>query len=193
LPKARELNGGLGGAHGGQAYLKNVFVCLGLNTRDIAPVEETMKQLWLGVVVAIGLTLPAFGQQAVKAINPEGVYRLNLTKSTGQGGSAPPKSQTINIVGDELTLISIQADSKPFTATYPVILDGKSHPVAGVPAYDASTYTPLDPYTVSVTRTKAGKVVETGTRIFSPNGNLIMITATAADGSYSNVAVFEKQ
>jgi hypothetical protein len=152
-----------------------------------------MKQLGLGIIVAIGLTLPAFGQQAVKAINPEGVYQLNLTKSTGQGGSAPPKSQTINIVGDELTLISIQADGKPFTATYPVILDGKSHPVAGVPTYDATTYTPLDPYTVSYSRTKGGKVVETGTRLFSPNGKLIMITAIAADGSYSSVGVYEKQ
>jgi hypothetical protein len=152
-----------------------------------------MKGFCLGFIIAAGLTLPAFGQQAVQAINPEGVYQLNLTKSTHQGGSAPPKSLTINIVGDELTLISIQWDGKPFTATYPVILDGKSHPVAGVPTYDASTYTPLDRYTVSVTRTKAGKVVETGTRIFSPIGKLIMITAIAADGSYSDVLVYEKQ
>jgi hypothetical protein len=41
-----------------------------------------MKQFALGVVVAAGLTLPAFGQQAV---NPEGVWQLNLAKSTMHG------------------------------------------------------------------------------------------------------------
>ena len=148
-------------------------------------------QLTLVTTALLCLTLPASGQQALKGINPEGVYQLNLAKSTIRGPAA--KSQTINIVGDELTLISIQPDGKPFTATYPVILDGKSHPIVGVPTYDATTYTPLDPYTVSVSRTKGGKVVETGTRIFSPNGNLIMITAIATDGSYSNIAVYEKQ
>jgi hypothetical protein len=150
-----------------------------------------MRQLCVGIGVAIGLTLPAFGQQAVKGINPEGVYRLNFEKSTLKGSI--PKSQTINMVGDELTLISIQQDGKPFTATYSVILDGKSQPIVGVPTYDGTTYAPLDPYTVGISRTKAGKVVETGTSIFSPNGKLIMITAIATDGSYSSAAVYEKQ
>jgi hypothetical protein len=36
-----------------------------------------MKQFCLGVVVAFGLTLPAFGQQVV---SPEGIYQVNLAK-----------------------------------------------------------------------------------------------------------------
>jgi hypothetical protein len=77
----------LGNAHGGQEPKKLIFVYAGLNARDIAPVWRKSMKATLGIIIAIGLTLPAFGQQAVKAINPEGLYQLNLTKSTGQGVS----------------------------------------------------------------------------------------------------------
>jgi hypothetical protein len=52
-----------------------------------------MKQLGLSIIVAIGLTLPAFGQQAV---DPEpGIYQLNLAKPTIRGPHA--KIRTLNI------------------------------------------------------------------------------------------------
>jgi hypothetical protein len=42
-----------------------------------------MKRLGLGVIIALGLTLPALGQEAV---DPEGgVYVLNPAKSTFRG------------------------------------------------------------------------------------------------------------
>jgi hypothetical protein len=148
-----------------------------------------MKRLGLGIIVAIGLTLRAFGQQAV---NPEGIWHLNPAKSTIRSPTII-KSQTLNYSGDGLTSTGFGFDGKPFTIASPLIADGKSRPFTGSPGYDAVTYTQLDPYTISISRTKAGKVVETGTRIFSPNGNLIMLTAIATDGSYSNVAVYEKQ
>jgi hypothetical protein len=41
-----------------------------MNARDIAPAwRKIMKQLGLGIIVALGLTLPAFGQEVFK---PEG-------------------------------------------------------------------------------------------------------------------------
>jgi hypothetical protein len=150
-----------------------------------------MKRSCLGIVVAIGLTLPAFGQQAV---NPEGIYQLNLAKSTVRGPAV--KSQTLSYSGDGFTATGFGFNGQPFTIGAAVIADGKSHPMAGAANYDATTYTQVDPYTISISRTKAGKVVETGTRIVNPDGKTIWITATgttASGQSYSHVMVFEKQ
>ena len=145
----------------------------------------------LGIIVAIGLASPAFGQQAV---NPEGIYQLNIAKSTLRGPAV--KSQTISYSGDGFTATGFSFAGQPFTIMAAVIADGKSHPMMGSPNYDATTYTQVDPYTISISRTKAGKVVETGTRIVNPDGKTIWITAigtNAAGQSYSHVLVFEKQ
>jgi hypothetical protein len=119
-----------------------------------------MKQLCVGIVVALGLTLPAFGQQAV---NPDGIWQLNPAKSTFRGPAN--KSATLSYAGDGFTAVGFTSDGKPITATVTVIADGKSRPVSGAANYDATAYTQVDPYTISISRTRAGKVVETGTRI----------------------------
>jgi hypothetical protein len=150
-----------------------------------------MKRSCLGIIVAIGLMLPAFGQEAV---NPDGIWQLNLAKSTIRGPTV--KSQTTSYSGDGFTATGFSIAGQPYTITAPIIADGKSHPFTGSPNFDAVTYTQLDPYTISVSRTKAGKVVETGTRIVNPDGKTIWLTATgtnAAGQSYSHVMVFEKQ
>jgi hypothetical protein len=70
--------------------------------RDCASVgEEIMKRLGLGIIVAIGLTLPAFGQGVDPFI---GTWKLNTAKST----STYPlnKSLTLNIVREGQTLWS---------------------------------------------------------------------------------------
>jgi hypothetical protein len=157
----------------------------------IAPVEEIMKRLGLGTIVAISLTLPAFGQQAV---NPEGVYQLNLAKSTIRG--APySKSETLNYTADGFTVAGFDSNGKSYTAAVTVIGDGKARPLNSVD-YDAITFTQLDPYTLSLNRTKAGKVVETGIRIVNPDGKSVWVTrigTTATGQSYSYVLVYEKQ
>jgi hypothetical protein len=71
------------GAHGG---LDLKFVCLiaacCAAARDCAHLRggNNMKRLGLGIVVAIGLTLPAFGQGVDPLI---GTWKLNYEKSTG--------------------------------------------------------------------------------------------------------------
>jgi hypothetical protein len=73
-----------------------------------------MKQFCLGIIVAIDLTLPAFGQQAV---NPEeGIYVLNPGKSTFRGPAV--KTQTINIGKETTTAVGFLADGKPFSDTF---------------------------------------------------------------------------
>jgi hypothetical protein len=74
-----------------------------------------MKQLGLGIIVAVGLTLPAFGQQAL----PEGIYQLNFAKSTIHGPTA--KSQTLSRMGDTVTVVGFDANGKPYTVVFPSI------------------------------------------------------------------------
>jgi hypothetical protein len=135
-----------------------------------------------------GLTLPAFGQQAV---GPEGIYQLNLAKSTIRGPSL--NTQVVKFERDKLTTVGFDPDGKPYTLTVGYVVDGKPRPVTGSPAYDMTTYTQVDPYTVSISRTKNGKVVESGHRIFNPDSKTIMFSISATDGSYSHVYFYEKQ
>jgi hypothetical protein len=96
-----------------------------------------MKQLGPGIVVAIGLTLPAFGQEAV---NPEeGIYQINVVKSTFRGPIGT--NQTLNIGKETYTVIGFDASGKPFSIVYPIInTEGHSRPVTGSPAYDTISY-----------------------------------------------------
>jgi hypothetical protein len=180
-----------GKARGGhQRLAKNVFDRACFTARDCTCVEVTMKQFCLGIIVAIGLTLPAFAQEAVK---PDGIYQLNLAKSTIRGPSN--KSLTLSYTGDEFTAIGFDANGKPITGGATVIGDGKSRPQNTFNS-DATTYSQIDPYTISISRTKAGKVVETGTRIVNPDGKTVWITAigtTPTGQSYSHVLDYEKQ
>jgi hypothetical protein len=72
---------------------------------------------------------------------------------------------------------------------------GGSHPVTS-PVYDASAATRVDAYTVKYTRTKAGKVVLTGTRTVSPDGKTLTSTSTGVNmwgQQGDDIAVYDKQ
>jgi hypothetical protein len=150
--------------------------------------EETMKQFCLGIIVAIGLTLPAFGQQAVKV--PDGIYQLNHAKSTIRGPIG--KSQTLNVEGDAITSVGFGENGKPYSFVSIVITDGKPRASTNTP-WDTSTYTQLDPYTVRIERFKAQKPLWSGIRLWSPESKTLTLTVIAADGSTNHVLVFEKQ
>jgi hypothetical protein len=65
-----------------------------------------------------------------------------------------------------------------------------------VPAYDASSYKQVNDSTVEITRTKAGKVIQTTTRALSADGKTLTFTTTGvnANGQQINdVGVYEKQ
>jgi hypothetical protein len=106
------------------------------NARGIVSVwRKIRKQLGLGIIVAIGLTLPAFGQSGKV---PDGIYQLNYEKSSIRGPIA--KSQTVQIgPGDINTIIGIGLDGKPYTMIDTGIVDGKPHPITGSPNYDMTT------------------------------------------------------
>jgi hypothetical protein len=146
-----------------------------------------MKLFYLGLVIATGLTLPAVGQQAV----PDGIYQLNYEKSTIHGPTA--KSQTLNRMGDTVTVVGFDANGKPYTVVFPSIADGRPRPITGSPAFDTQIITQLNPYTTSISRTKDGKVTQTGIAIHNPATNTTTLALTSPDASASYVLVFEKQ
>jgi hypothetical protein len=69
-------------------------------------------------------------------------------------------------------------------------------PVTGAPAYDASAWTQVDAYTLNVSRTKAGKIVQTVTNVVTPDGKMLTLTTTGTDENgrqFNNIAVYDKQ
>jgi hypothetical protein len=103
------------------------------------------------------------------------------------------RTQTVKFEENTVTTVGFDADSKPYILVFPYIVDGKPRPVTGSPLYDMTTYTQVDPHTVSISRSKAGKVVESGYRIFNPDNKTITLSISATDRSFSHVYVYEKQ
>jgi hypothetical protein len=152
-----------------------------------------MKQLGLGIIVAIGLTLPALGWEPFPL--PEGAYVLNPAKSTFRG---PGIRTQAFYVGKEATytVTGFLANGTAFSVAFPSSVDGNSHPISGSPNFDAQTATQLDPYTVKTVRTKGGKEVQSLIGIYNPDAKTMTLTvigATPAGVAYNNVLVFEKQ
>jgi hypothetical protein len=128
-----------------------------------------MKQLWLGVVVAAGLTLPTFGQSPNALI---GTWKFNPEKSSANYPLARSVTLTFSGEGQNLknTAEGIDAQGNPFKIVFMHIYDGKPHPSTGNPNYDATTYTRVDANTVNVVRSKEGKMTEIGYITVSPDG-----------------------
>jgi hypothetical protein len=142
-----------------------VFDCRVLTARDCAScVEEIMKQLGLGIIVAVGLTLPAFGQGVDPLL---GTWKLNVEKSV----SSPFKTATMVIAGEgqnrTLAGDGVDAQGQPFHGVLQHIYDGQLHPSTGDPSYDASAYARIG-NTVNIVRFKNGKPIEVGQAILIP-------------------------
>jgi hypothetical protein len=155
--------------------------------------EKLMKQLGLGIIVAIGLTLPAFGQGVDPII---GTWKLNLEKTT----STEPlvKSLTNTAVRDGQNFINtgegLDAQGQPFKQVFLHTYDGMPHPTTGSPDYDSTTYTRVG-NTINSIRFKNGKVVEVGQGVIVP-GKTWTVTAEGVhvDGQrYHWVLVYDRQ
>ena len=144
---------------------------------------------------------PTFLQTGFAQTNqPSGTWKLNLAKSTFSPGP-PPRSQTLSYEtvgqGFKATNEGIDAQGNPTKGIFGVYLyDGKSYPVTGVPEFDASSYKVINESTVEMTRTKAGKVVQTQTRVMSADGKTLTFTGTGTNAigqQINNIAVYDKQ
>jgi hypothetical protein len=154
-----------------------------------------MRQLGLGIIVAIGLTLPALGQEAVDP--EEGTYVFNPAKSSIRGPVS--KAEILNVGKQTNTAVGFDADGKSYSGSFPNAgntADGQSRSVPGNPFFDSVTTTRVDQYTIKTVRTKDGKVVSILTRMWNPSTKTLTTTAigtNAAGQSYSHVLVYEKQ
>jgi hypothetical protein len=141
-------------------------------------------------ITLLVLALAASPQVSFAQANvvPNGVFQLNVAKSKFPG--APLKSQTLYFEGQKITAVGINAQGGARAVVFEFVEDGKPHPVTGFPAYDASTYTRVDPHTVNFTRMKDGKVVQTGTEVVSPDGKMVAYTLTNTVNGARTVQVY---
>jgi hypothetical protein len=150
----------------------------------------------LGLAVATALPHAGFAQS-----NPWiGTWKTNVAKSTYSPGP-PPRSQTVTYraegQGLRLTVEGVDAQGNPAKLDFGVIFDdGKSHPLSGVPNFDAQSFKVVNDSTAWTIRTKAGKVVQTLTSVLSADGETETMTFTAVNTNgqqVNNVVVREKQ
>jgi hypothetical protein len=156
--------------------------------------EKIMNQLGLSVIVALGLTLPAFGQGVDPLI---GTWKLNLEKSTFVG-VPPVKSQTATWAGEGQTFAvtgeGVDAQGQPFKVILRHIYDGQPHPVAGSPDYDSNAFHRIG-NSINGVRFKNGKVVEIAQGQIVPGKTYTLIEeGINANGQpYRDVLVFDRQ
>jgi hypothetical protein len=126
-----------------------------------------------------------------------GTWQLNLAKSKYSPGPLP-KSLTVNIQGEgqNRKFTGINAEGNPISFGFTRIYDGTSQPRSGANGFDAAAFTRVDAYTFIISRTKAGKLVQTETDVVSQDGKTqtISITGTDANGrQFNNLGVYDKQ
>jgi hypothetical protein len=130
-----------------------------------------------------------------------GTWELNVAKSKYDPGPAP-KSSTLTIEaagqGAKVTAKGIDAAGNPTGSQYTTAYDGKDVPVTltGSQDYDTVSFKRTDARTIEGTRKKAGKVVQTYSRVVSEDGKTMTITTkgTNAKGqTVHNVTVYEKK
>src|SRR5229473_4066740 len=119
-------------------------------------------------------------------------WKLNVAQSKFSPGPAPTSSTlTYEAVGQgfRATNEGVDAQGNPTKGVFGVYFyDGKSYPVTGVPAYDASSYKLINDTTAEMTRTKAGKVIQTAIRVLAADGKTLTFTTTGlnANGQHIN-------
>jgi hypothetical protein len=151
-----------------------------------------MKRSCLGIIVAIGLTLPAFGQEREPVRLPDGIYVLNIAKSVIPVFG--PTAEIVKIEKDKSSVIGFNTDGGQTNSVFDIApADGKPHPITGSPFYDSYTATQLDPYTTSSTRFKDGQPRLTSVTLLNPKTNTITITIVSINGRANNLLVYEKQ
>jgi hypothetical protein len=153
-----------------------------------------MKQLGLGVIVALALTLPASGQGVDPII---GTWKLNLEKSTANY-PLPKKSPSFTVVkdGDHMvsTVEGVDDQGRASKFVLPHIYDGMPHSVTDNPNFDSVAFTRIG-NTLNQVRFRQGKAVEISQVIIVP-GKTFTSTAEgiARNGfSYHYVYVWDRQ
>jgi hypothetical protein len=128
-----------------------------------------------------------------------GNWELNLAKSKFMPAAAAPRSQSrmYQVQGQQETgrHTGVDAQGNPTLIEFTVGYDGKDYPYKG-PDFDTLAIKRVEANTTSFTQSRSGKMVLTGTRVVSPDGTTLTITAkgTNAKGqTIDNVMVFDRR
>lgn len=128
-----------------------------------------------------------------------GTWKLNVAKSKYSPGPAP-RSQTVTFAaagqGIKVSTEGIAADGSKTAQSYTANYDGKDVVLTGSATSDHVSLKRINATTVERTDKKAGKVVQTITRVVSADGKTLTITTkgTNAQGqAVNNVGVYDKQ
>jgi hypothetical protein len=151
-----------------------------------------MRRLGLGIVVVIGLTLPAFGQGVDPLI---GTWKMNVGKSTAVG-SQLDKDSTLIYTRDGKNIINnyeiIDAKNQVIKGVLSHIYDGKPHPSTGNPDIDATAYTRMG-NTISWVRLKNGKPVVVGQGVVDGNTYTVIQGGITSNQPIYSVTVYDRQ
>jgi hypothetical protein len=151
--------------------------------------------LSVAVVIASALAFTVSAQAGSEI----GTWKLNVAKSKYSPGPAP-KSQTVTFAaagqGIKVTTEGVAADGSKTAQSYTANYDGKDVVLTGSATSDHVSLKRINATTVERTDKKAGKVVQTITRVVSADGKTMTITTkgTNAQGqAVHNVGVYDKQ
>jgi hypothetical protein len=160
--------------------------------------SKVVQTLCVGMSVCAFTILAVSSALSAQSDPSVGTWKLNAAKSKYSLGPMP-KEQTVTIeaAGDEtkVTVKGIGADGSPIDLSYSYKLDGKDYPMSGSQDFD-SVALKRNGTTVEGVRKKAGKQVQTYSRVVSKDGKTmtVMVKGTNAKGqTINNVSVYEKQ
>lgn len=126
-----------------------------------------------------------------------GTWKLNVVKSKNDPGPPPTAGgNKYAAVSQGVRVIGLDANGKPTGPGFVCNYDGKDCPVPGNAVYDTVAWKRIDAYTLEGTRRKAGKVIQTFTRVIARDGKTMTIATQGVNEkgqSINNVAVLEKQ
>ena len=144
----------------------------------------------------------ATSQKTVAQSDPTvGTWVLNVAKSKYDPGP-PPKSSTLTITaagqGHKIEAKGVDAAGNPTGTQYTASYDGKDVPVTltGSQDYDTIALTKVDAQRVEGTRKKAGKVVQTYSRVITADGKTMILTTSGTNAKgqkVNNLVVYEKK
>jgi hypothetical protein len=127
-------------------------------------------------------------------------WAINLEKSKYHPGPGP-RSGVLGYEATDggfiVTFEGVNAQGNPVKEIFgPYKLDGKPYPVAGVAAYDATSYKVINDSTAEIVRFKVDKPVQTSTRVLSADGKTLTFTTTGINArgeQLNNVVVYDRQ
>ena len=152
--------------------------------------KKILSALFIGIGVAFGMGSLAL---AADAIDPAvGTWKLNLVKSKFAADAAPKsKLRTYAQTAQSMSLkiVGVAPDGTPISIQTSYKFDGIDYPWTGTPGVDALSVTHVDASTLNYALKNNGKIVATGTRKVSADGQVLTISGSAAN----ELEVYDKQ